>query len=181
MAHKGTTAWHRSERKHQTEPPWKGKSFGSCIARENISEQEDLKQNKVCMRTVGRANVPKENYAGNSDRGELYIQLEGLFLCSDKNPFTCTKVEVLPLYPPTLPPHHPSPTRTSRSLPPRSNCSNLTRNESELQNTGSRNERRERKKEWRVSIISKEKSHHFDQFQNVMEHSHPFHSLSQTA
>lgn len=70
------------------------------------------------MRTVGRANVPKENYAGNSDRRELYIQLEGLFLCSDKNPLMCTKVEVLPLYPPTLPPHlpglpghcHPDPT-----------------------------------------------------------------------
>lgn len=104
MAHKGTTAWHRSERKHQTEPPWKGKSFGSCIARENISEQEDLKQNKVCMRTVGRANVPKENYAGNSDRRELYIQLEGLFLCSDKNPLVHKGRGAAP-----VPTHAPSP------------------------------------------------------------------------
>lgn len=44
----------------------------------------------------------------------------------------------LPLPTTQTPPQQPQPTSTSRSLPPRSNCSNLTRKESELQGTGDR-------------------------------------------
>lgn len=88
----------------------------------------------------------------------LSKQAEGLLLCiSGGHPLART----FHLPPPTtqVPPQQPSPTSTSRSLPPRSNCSNLTRKESELQGTGGRD-----KKEMKSGRLAHRDTHCTHQF-----------------
>lgn len=75
-----------------------------------------------------------EQQAGHAGRIRPLPNNQPLFLCiSDEIPLASTQAQG-PAQPPS---RVPSPTSTSRSLPPRSSCSNLTRKESELQDTGS--------------------------------------------
>lgn len=119
----------RSYRQHQNQ---QGKQpTGSWRAGQSITRQRDWARHATPRRRGGREarqGQRQETRAGNNHWATAgKVSPNSVIPCDFKQPLRLQGPRA------PSPSCHPSRTSTSRSLPPRSSCSNLTRNERELQ------------------------------------------------